>query len=147
MADFSFVTSRLATGAAISGVADVDALMAVGITHIIDCRAEFDDTALFGVRASVLWIGTDDDGQHKPPAWFERGIAFALDALSHHRTKVYAHCAAGVNRGPSMAYAVLRAFGFSPQYAEQLIRAARPHVGLAYKADADAAVIALGWTP
>ena len=35
MADFNFVTSRLATGAAINGPTDVRALVADGVTHII----------------------------------------------------------------------------------------------------------------
>lgn len=38
MADFSFVTARLATGAAVSGAADVQQLLGAGITYSIDCR-------------------------------------------------------------------------------------------------------------
>jgi protein-tyrosine phosphatase len=146
MADFSFVTERLATGAAITGPADVTALHAAGITHIIDCRAEFSDAPLLATSGmAYLWNGTEDDGQPKPPAWFAASLVFALPALATAGAKVYAHCAAGVNRGPSTAYAILRAFGLLPAAAEAMIRAARPQVGLAYKADADSAVTALGY--
>ena len=146
MADFSMITARLATGAAITSPDDVAALAAAGITDVIDCRGEFDDAPLLGPAFTYLWDGTADDGQHKPPEWFGRGITFALAALSQPHRKVYAHCAAGVNRGPSMAYAIMRALGWPAADAESTIRAARPQVGLAYKNDADAAVVALGYS-
>jgi dual specificity phosphatase 3 len=145
MADVSWINGRLATGAALSGPADVDEIAAAGVTHVIDCRIEFDDTALLAGRCAVLWIGVPDDGQPKPVDWFAKGIAFALDALSHPHAKVYTHCAAGVNRGPSMTYAILRSLGWTAQFSEATIRAARPQVGLAYRADADRAIVALGF--
>jgi Dual specificity phosphatase, catalytic domain len=147
MADFNFVTPRLATGAAISSAADVDQLAGEGITLVIDCRGEFDDAPLLAGHPSMLyvWDGTDDDGQTKPAAWFDKGIAVALSALARPSQRVYCHCAAGVNRGPSMAYAVMRALGWSAEDGEAAIRRARPQVGLRYKADADVAIVALGY--
>ena len=147
MTDFSFVTGRLATGAAISGPDDVQALKSAGITHIIDCRAEFDDGQLLASSGlAYLWNGTDDDGQPKPPAWFAASLAFALPALAQPHVKAYAHCAAGVNRGPSTAYAILRATGLAADTAAQIIRATRPQVGLRYAGDADIAITALGYS-
>ena len=147
MADFDFITARLATGAAISSVADVQQLVAAGITHIIDCRAEFDDAPLLSSQPSMLyvWDGTEDDGQPKPPGWFAKAFAVALPALAASHYKVYCHCAAGINRGPSMAYAIMRALGWTMTDAEAMIRSARPQVGLRYKADADQAVHILGY--
>lgn len=146
MTDFNFVTDRVATGAAVSSPDDVRLLYAAGVTHVIDCRREFDDTPLFAdAKMMVLWNGTDDDGQPKPADWFQRSLAFALAALAQPKMKVYAHCAAGVNRGPSTAYAILRAVGFTPAQAEKVIRAARPQVGLRYKGDADTAIGVLGY--
>lgn len=146
MADFSFVTERLATGAAIGSADDVQQLIAAGITHVVDCRAEFDDGQLLASSGlHYLWNPTQDDGQHKLPEWFGTSLSFALPAIPVAGAKVYAHCAAGVNRGPSTALAILMAYGLSPDLAEQLIRTARPQVGLAYKADAIAAVSALGY--
>lgn len=145
MADFSFITTRLATGAAIGSAADADTLLAAGFTDVIDLRSEFDDTPLLGSRFAYLWNGTADDGSRKDPAWFARSLSFALPALAQPHRKIYMHCAAGVNRGPSTAYAVLLALGWPAAAAEAAIRQARPQVGLAYKGDADVAVIRLGY--
>jgi dual specificity phosphatase 3 len=146
MADFNFVTDRLATGGAVSTPADVQQLIDAGITHVIDCRAEFDDGPLFSkTGVAYLYNGTMDDGQHKDPIWFAKSLVFAMPALAQPKIKVYAHCAAGVNRGPSTCYAILRALGFNPVGAEAIIRAVRPQVGLAYKHDADAAIPILGY--
>jgi len=147
LSDFTFITDRIATGAGLDSIDDVQQIADAGITHIIDCRSELDDSALIGqwMQANnhamyLLWNPTDDDGQPKPPQWFDKSIRFGLHALTVKRRKVYAHCAAGINRGPSTCYAILRATGMSAQMAEDLIRQKRPQVGLAYKPDADRAI-------
>lgn len=146
MSDFTFVTPRLATGAAISSPGDVADLVAAGVTACIDCRSEFDDAPLLAPSMAYLWNGTADDGTPKPPAWFAMGLTFALPLLAQPHQKVYAHCAGGINRGPSMAMAIMMALGWTPGGAEAAIRAARPQVGLRYKDDAVAAITALGFT-
>jgi len=147
VADFNMITARLATGAAVNNADDVQQLLAAGITHIVDCRGEFDDTLLLATHPdlSYLWNGTNDDGAPKDPSWFAKSLSFALPALAMPHTKLYAHCAAGVNRGPSTLYCVMRALSFAGPVAEGLIRAARPQVGLRYKSDADSAILALGY--
>lgn len=147
MADFEFCSTRVATGAAVSGEADVQALVDAGVTHVVDARAEFDDAPLFAAHPAIsyLWNPAEDDGQTKPPEYFAKTLGFALPALAVPHTKVYCHCAAGVNRGPSNAFAVLVAQGWTAGGAEALIRAARPQVGLAYKNDAIAACKTLGY--
>ena len=128
MADFSFVTERLATGAAITGPADVTALHAAGITHIIDCRAEFSDAPLLATSGmAYLWNGTEDDGQPKPPAWFAASLVFALPALATAGAKVYAHCAAGVNRGPSTACYAVRSNTRRPKRSPRQTRTRLPY--------------------
>jgi protein-tyrosine phosphatase len=139
--DISWPTKRVATGAAIHSVADAQEIVALGITHVIDLRAELDDAPFFGqTPVSYIWNPTVDDGQWKPDAWWRVSITFALTALAQEHTKIYMHCAQGVNRGPSTAYAVLRAEGFGPFVAERLIRQVRPQVRLAYRDGADAYV-------
>lgn len=146
MADFSFVNSRLATGAGLSSPEDAAEIIKAGITHVVDCTDASDDTALFmNMGVMVLWNPTADDGQVKDPDWFSRSLAFALPALVAPLHKVYAHCSAGVNRGPSTCYCIMRALGFSSQDAESIIRAARPQVQIAYKNDADNAIKAIGY--
>jgi protein-tyrosine phosphatase len=147
--DFNFVTPRLATGAAISTADDVEAIVAAGITHVIDCRNEFNDGALLAANPKLVYLynPTADDGTTKPSDWFNRSLTFALPALAHPKNKVYAHCAAGVNRGPSTAYCIMRALGFSSDGAKDLIHSARPKTieGIRYANDADQAVVVLGY--
>ena len=99
---------------------------------------------LAGDRLAVLPNGTDDDGEPKSPSWFGRIVRFALDALRDPDARVYLHCAAGINRGPSAAYVVLRALGHSPGEAFGLIKAARSQAGIIYADSADDAIEALG---
>ncbi|HXN91669.1 MAG TPA: dual specificity protein phosphatase [Candidatus Sulfotelmatobacter sp.] len=141
----NFVTPRLSTGGALGGPADIELLAAAGITHVIDCRAEFDDGSLLAQRFHYLYDPTADDGLTKPPVWFQTGIEFGLQALSQPGNHVYAHCAAGVNRGPSMCYAIMRALGWSAVDAANSIKSARPQALIHYSADADAAVVSLGY--
>ncbi len=140
--DFNFVTNRVATGAGIFTDADVKKLIDAGVTHIIDCRAEFDDAPLLKNYPQITYLfnGVNDDGQPKPTSWFKKSIEFALAGLMQPTNKVYAHCAAGVNRGPSTAYAILRALGLTHLQAETVIKTARPIAGIAYKHDADLAI-------
>lgn len=142
----NFLTNRLATGAALSGPADVAALIQAGITVVIDCRAEFDDGQLMASAGlHYLWNPTADDGQPKPPEWFGKSISYALPLLALPQHRVYAHCAAGINRGPSTAYAILRAMGLSPVQAMAIVHAGRPQAAVRYAPDADKAIQALGY--
>ena len=108
--------------------ADVDQIVAAGITHVIDMRAEFDDDTLKDSRITILWLPQVDNGEMRPPGHYRKGIQFAFPALSRANTKIFPHCSAGLNRGPTMCYALLRAFGFPQSEAIARIRAARPDV-------------------
>jgi hypothetical protein len=147
--DFDFVTPRLATGAEVTSVADVDVLVAAGITHVIDCREGFASAHLLAdePRISYLWNGVPDDGDPVThgAAWFAKSLSFALPALARPHAKVCALCASGINRGPSTVFAILLALGVTPAEAEELVCAARPVVGLAYKVEAIASVAKLGY--
>lgn len=125
---FNFVTERIAVGGEILSKADIDEIVGAGITHVIDMRAEFDDDALNDNRITILWLPQVDDGTMRPPGQYRKGIQFALPALSLANTKVFLHCSAGLNRGPTMCYALLRAFGFSQAEAISRIREVRPEV-------------------
>ena len=125
---FNFVTERIAVGGGIASKADVDQIVAAGITHVIDMRAEFDDDTLKDSRITILWLPQVDNGEMRPAGHYRKGIQFAFPALSRAKTKIFPHCSAGLNRGPTMCYALLRAFGFPPSEAIARIRAARPDV-------------------
>jgi Dual specificity phosphatase, catalytic domain len=124
----NFVTERLAVGGLIGDAAGVDQLVNAGITHVVDMQAEFDDHTLHDPRLQILWLPQNDDGTPRPAKDILSGIEFAFQALDAPGPKVYFHCAAGHNRGPTMCYAVLRAFGFPQDTAITWIRMARPEV-------------------
>lgn len=147
MADFVMVTHRVGVGAAITSVEDVQALLKAGINAVVDARQEFDDSGLLSNHPEILylWNPAADDGFSKPTEWFQKAIDFSMGILSKPQGRLILHCAAGIQRGPSLGYAVLRAQGLDPNTAETLIRNARPQVGLAYKGDANRAIFELGW--
>lgn len=143
--DWSWVESSVATGGMPATLADVDALVAEGITHVVNVATEDADAAsrLLGTdpRISYLWNPTPDDGRWKPVEWFDRTIDFVLPAIENG-DRVLIHCHCGSNRGPSSAYAVLLAMGHAPATAEAMIRAARPQARLMYLEDAREALAA-----
>jgi dual specificity phosphatase 3 len=147
--NYSKITDRLYTGGLIADEEEVKYLVEhEGITHVIDAMSEYNDYAMLRLhpKISYIWNGEADDGQPKPPQWFNKAIVFALEAYQTPGAIVYCHCAAGVNRGPSLAYAILRALGFTRSEAFDRVKAKRPQSMIAYKADADRALIELGWT-
>ncbi|MGH7489832.1 MAG: dual specificity protein phosphatase family protein, partial [bacterium] len=110
--DLTWVTDRIAVGGGIWNDENMDELIRMGVTHIINMQIEFDDRSLAnGLPVSVLHNPTDDDFQIKPPELFQRGVDFALQALDDPESRIFIHCAAGVHRGPTMTLAVLRALG------------------------------------
>jgi len=146
--DFSKITERLYTGGMISNAEGLKLLLDQGVTHVIDAMSEENDFRLLKLHPEItyLWNGVPDDGVHpKPVEWFEKAINFALTALVKPGTIIYTHCAAGVNRGPSLTYAIMRAIGYSGADAYLQIKQRRPQAMMAYANDADQALLKLGW--
>jgi protein-tyrosine phosphatase len=140
MADISFVTPWLAVGGAIETESDVREILDLGITHVVNCRVGFDDQQLLNDRTAYLWDPAPDDRKPKPTSWFLEAIEFAREALATVDGKVLVHCTGGADRSPSIAYAILRAIGYSETDAERVILAGRPQASLVYREDAEAAV-------
>ncbi|MBZ5531659.1 MAG: dual specificity protein phosphatase family protein [Acidobacteriia bacterium] len=124
--DISWLTERIALGGGIWNEDNMDELVQLGVTHIINMQIEFDDRPLAeGFDVSVLHNPTDDDFQPKPPLLFQQGVDFALEALEEAESKIYIHCAAGVHRAPMMALALLRVMGWPLTDAKELIQKRR----------------------
>jgi len=144
--NISYITSRIWTGGDLPSELGDEAMHAglaelrdAGITHILDNRIEWSDEEFIRAHASDLgfmWNGVDDVGQVMPDDWFDLGVDFALEALEDPDAQVLAHCHMGINRGPSMAYAILLATGMDPVAALTAIRDARPIAAIAYDSDA-----------
>ncbi len=117
----------------------VQELVALGLTHVLDVRLEWDDSALLAELAPGVGYrhdGIDDAGQRVPGEWFEELTDWAADALADPDARLLVHCHMGVNRGPSAAFAVLLRLGWDPFEALDAIRAARPIAYIAYAEDA-----------
>lgn len=145
LANASFVTPRLAVGGDLDQVDDhlaqrqLGELLARGVTHVVDVRIEADDQAWverLTDRVTYLWHGMDDAGQRVPPRWFETAVAWVEAALEDPDAIVLTHCHMGINRGPSLGYAVLLSQGVDVVEAIETIRAARPFAAVAYAEDA-----------
>lgn len=110
-----------------------------GITDIIDVRGEWSDEEFVAAHSPNIhyhYLGTHDDGIAQDEAWFRAGIEAMESALSNPAAKLMVHCHMGINRGPSMAFAMMLAQGFEPIEALNAIRAARPIAGIIYAQDA-----------
>ncbi len=80
---------------------------------IDNSRERNDGQRILAVTPEITFLenGVRDAGHKMPDEWFHRGVAFALEALSRDGTAVLAYCHVGVNRGPSMTFAILLALG------------------------------------
>ena len=113
--------------------------VAAGITHVVDVRSEWNDADRVGDAAPSLdytWLGTHDEGGTQDAAWFEAGVDAITMALGDPAARVVVHCHMGVNRAPSLAFAVMMELGRGIEDALEAIRTARPIAAIAYAADA-----------
>ena len=146
LANLHFVTPQLAIGGDLSshdpGLSRLQLIeiCELGITHVVDTRLEWsDEQALAESAPHVRYLhhGMDDAGQQVPHAWFEEAVAWVEAAYEQDpEAVVLTHCHMGINRGPSLGFAVLLAQGWDPVKAISAIRAARPQANVWYAADA-----------
>ncbi len=145
-ANLHFVTPQLAVGGDLNAFDDtlateqLEEICRLGVTHVLDVRLEWDDEATFAARAPhvrYLHHGMDDAGQAVPYEWFEHAVSWVEDAWRDDPDAVVlAHCHMGINRGPSLGFAILLALGWDPVDAIAAIRRARPVSNVWYAADA-----------
>ena len=143
-ADADFVTDHLLVGGDLDtqdnelAVRQLSELVEAGLTHVVDARIEWSDedwVSQLAPAIGYLHHGIDDAGQRVPGNGSTPAVDFALTAIEQGGT-VLTHCHMGVNRGPSLGFAVLLAQGWDPIGALDTIRAARPIAWVAYAEDA-----------
>jgi protein-tyrosine phosphatase len=110
--------------------ADLVALPAQGITHVVNCRSRAQiwvsqdlavERALFG-RDRVVHVPLLDFGQAQHPRLWSAAAHFAADVLTDDPdAKVLIHCHQGRRRSIMLTYAVLRLRGRTAQEATDLI--------------------------
>ena len=143
-ADAAFVTPHLLVGGDLDtrdvelAASQLDELVEAGVTHIVDARIEWSDEQWVTERVpgiAYLHHGMDDAGQQVPGSWFDIGVSWAIEAMAQGGT-VLTHCHMGINRGPSLGFAVLLAQGWDLVEALDAIRSARPIAWVTYAEDA-----------
>ena len=142
LANASFVTDQLLVGGDLDpddarALAQLAELQALGVRHVFDARVEWSDRAFVLRHApgmSYDHVGIDDAGQEIPDAWFDRVVPTMLTAVARG-DRVLAHCHMGINRGPSLALALLLASGWDLVDALTRIRQQRPVAAMAYAED------------
>jgi protein-tyrosine phosphatase len=110
-----------------------------GVTHILDVREEWSDEAFVAALdpdVGYTHLGTHDNGGEQHAAWFDAGTAAARHAADTPGAGLLVHCHMGINRGPTMAFAILLDRGWDPVDALDAIRAARPIAAIGYAEDA-----------
>lgn len=144
LADVSRITDQLWIGGdcevsdrALAG-RQLDELVALGITDIVDVRLEWSDEEwVLAAKPdlSYFWLGIDDAGHAPPDEWFQAGTEHVLRRLEDGG-QVLIHCHMGVNRAPSLGFAVLLALGWDPIDALDRIRERRRVAFASYAEDA-----------
>lgn len=112
----------------------LDELVDAGIDSIIDCRIEGTDIDwVTEAKANIDYLsaGVEDAGFVMPDDWWLDGTTYALDQIGEGHV-VLAHCQIGINRGPSMGFAILVAMGWDAIDALNLIKERRPIARVAY---------------
>lgn len=138
-----FVTPQLLVGGDLHpddahALVQVTELDRLGVRDILDARVEWSDEAFVRTHAPEIryhHVGIDDAGQRVAGAWFTDAVSTAQAGLREGAV-VYSHCHAGINRGPSLAFAVLLAEGWDLVDALTQIRRQRPIAAMAYAEDA-----------
>lgn len=112
------------------GQDEIDALVADGVTHVVNCRADLQvvisqdmwmEQRAFGherVTHAAMW----DNGKPKEPSRWEDATMFAVNTLqSDPDAKVLIHCQQGRRRSAMVAYAALRLRGHDSAEAARLV--------------------------
>jgi len=128
--------------------ATIENLTAVGVTHVVNCRATWEtlvsqelaiERRLFG-RARVVHAPMLDTGWRQSPRRWSAAARFVARTLEEQPdARVLIHCKAGVHRSVLVAYAALRLRGHAGDDAAALIHGHRAEAELlpTYRASVD----------
>jgi protein-tyrosine phosphatase len=119
---------RVAVGSVPVGGA-VSRLPELGVTHVINCRAQLQTRLSQDLWAERRVFGADrvahapmwDHGRAQPPQLWAPAARFGAAALDDPSAGVLVHCQQGRRRSAMVAYAILRLRGHTPEEAERLV--------------------------
>jgi hypothetical protein len=149
MADYDWVTARIAVGGAVESLYDVRKIAADGITHILNVRTNQDEVE-WVLKVGLQYAANPTKKQHEdpaPPGWFKSSFDIIVGALADPGAKILVHCQKGEDRSPSTVYFFLRAIGLDEDIAEEMITDARKETdgNMAWNDDAETALKELGF--
>jgi hypothetical protein len=149
LADYDWVTSRIAVGGAIESLYDVRKIAAADITHVLNVRTNQDEVPWI-LKVGLQYASNptkDKDEKSKPPEWFNGSADIIRAALQSPSARILVHCEEGMNRAPSTAYFFFRTIGLKKDICLDLITSARPKTksGMAWNDDAETALKKLGY--
>lgn len=119
---------RIAVGSLPSGDA-VGRLPEVGVTHVVNCRAQLQTRLSQDLWAERRVLGADrvvhapmwDHGRRQPPRLWAPAARFGAAVLDDPGAGLLVHCQQGRRRSAMVAYAILRLRGHDPDAAERLV--------------------------
>lgn len=123
-----WVNKHLAFGSAITTWNDVDTLLNLGITHVINLRRNRNDKKIRVFK--FLWLRFRDDKKPRPKWFYRKALKFHHGARRHKGFKLLVMCHHGRSRSASLTFFLLRSSGISVFEAERRIRMARPNAML-----------------
>lgn len=128
MADITWVYENLAVGGGVFTREAMERIAGLGITHVLDAQAEFDDTPLAeGLPIKVCWCPAYDNFSAPEDETMEIAASFIDEVLVNgpDTNKLFVHCAGGVHRGPMFTLMALIMCGVEPMKAMNRIDGTR----------------------
>lgn len=133
--DLDFITDSLAVGGELRNVRQIRALPGLGITAVVDMRAESLDNVTELERLGIHFLHLPTrDWRPSTQEDLETGSNWVLHELEIARCgKVLIHCQHGMGRSVILAAAVLLKMGYDWQEALRLIKSKRLGVSPLYR--------------
>ena len=122
-----FVDDRLAFGSKVRLNRHVRKLQVLGITHVIDVRYYPSEKLR---KFKTIHLNFKDDARPRPMWFYDLALKFYRAAVSNPKAKVFVMCRAGPRRSASLTYFLLRASGYNPRKAREVMQEARPCIQL-----------------
>ena len=124
-----WVRKNLAFGSAITTWGNVEALQALGITHVINLQRNKHTKKIRQFK--TLWLPFKDDKKERPKWFYRAALKFHRRASRHKTSKLLVMCHHGRCRSASLTYFLLRSAGVTAALAEAKVRKARTNAVLA----------------
>lgn len=118
------MTKQLAFGGEITTCRSVEQLQALGITHVVNLLSKKHGKKI--QQFKNVRLSFRDDMKPRPRWFYRHALRFYERAVCKPNAKIFVMCRMGICRSASLTYFYLRASGYGPQRAENVVLRARP---------------------